>query len=87
VNLLEEKILNHEMEYKIDSVKDLILNDRDKEEKFEELVFYKMIELINQKRAYMFGAQKAVTARVISKHSLDVYKILKELIKSNLYLI
>lgn len=81
MNLLEEKIKNLDMEYKINNDKDLILDDRDKEEKLEELVFYKIIELINQNKSYLFGAQRAVTARFISKHRVDVYNILKEILK------
>ncbi|TFG13285.1 MAG: hypothetical protein EU535_05135 [Promethearchaeota archaeon] len=78
---MEEKIKNRDVEFKINKYRDLILNDKDKEEKLEELVFYKMIELINQNSSYMFGAQKAVTARFISKHRVDVYNILKEILK------
>jgi hypothetical protein len=84
VNLLEEKILHRELECKLDFTDDLVLTNRDKEESLEKLVFYKIIELMNQKKTYMFGAEKAATARFISKHRIDVYKILKEIIKGEI---
>jgi len=84
VNLLEEKILHRDMENKLDFNKDLVLSDRDQEERFEKLVFHKMIELMNQNRTYMFGTEKAATAKFISKHRMDMYKILKEIIKGEI---
>ncbi len=81
MSLLEEKIIYENMEYKPNNHKELILIDRDKEGKLNELVFKKMIELINKSRSYMLGPEKAVTARFISKYYMNVYEILKEVIK------
>jgi len=81
VNLLEEKIIFENMEYNPNYHKELILIDRDKEGNLNKLVFEKMIELINKSRSYMLGPEKASTARFISKHYMDVYRILKEIIK------
>ena len=43
-----------------------------------------MIELINKSKSYMLGPEKTATARFISKHYMDVYKILKEIIKKDM---
>ena len=84
MKLLEEKTKNRDKEYKINYDKDLILNDKDKEEKLEELVFYKMIGLINQNRSYILGAQRAVTARFISNHRVGVYNTSIKFLKDDL---
>ena len=83
MSLLDEKIIYENVEYKHNYHKELILIDRDKEEKLKELVFSKMIELINKSKSYMLGPEKTATARFISKHYMDVYKILKEIIKKD----
>jgi hypothetical protein len=78
---LEEKIVYEKMDYKHNNHIELLLVEGEKEEILNYLVFKKMIELINRSRSYMLGPEKTSTARFISKHYLDVYKILKELIK------
>ncbi|MFX1338452.1 MAG: hypothetical protein ACFFDK_07570 [Promethearchaeota archaeon] len=80
---MEEKIVVEKMEYKHDYHKELFLIDREKEEILNDLVFKKMIALINKSRSYMLGPEKTSAARFISKHYRDVYKILKEIIKKN----
>ena len=69
------------MEYKTDYHKEMILIDRDRGEKLNNLVFKKINALINKSRSYMLGPEKSATARFISKHHMDVYKILKEVIE------
>ncbi len=81
MSLLEKKIIYENVDYNLNLHEKSILNNGDKEDILKDLVFYKVIELINESRSYMFGPEKAVTARFISKHYIDVYKILKEIIK------
>ena len=81
MSLLEEKIIYKNVEYRFNHHKELILIDRNKERKSNDLGFKKIIELINKNRSYMLGPEKTSTARFISKHFLDVYEILKEIIK------
>jgi len=81
MKLLEEEIIYKNMEYKAIEYKKMISIERDKEEMLNDLVFKKIIELINKSRSYMLGPEKASTARFISKHHMDVYEILKKIIK------
>jgi hypothetical protein len=81
VSLLEEKIIYENMEYQTNYHKKLILIGRDQGRKLNDLVFEKIIELINKNKSYMLGPEKTSTARFISKHYMDVYEILKEVIK------
>jgi len=81
VSLLEEKIIYENMEYEPNLHKEFNLNNQDKKERMKELIFYKMIELINQSRSYMLGPEKTATARFVSKNSMDVYLMLKKLLK------
>ncbi len=81
MSLLEEKIIYGKIEYKPDYHKELILIDRDIDGKLNDLIFDKIIKLINRSRSYMLGPEKTTTARFISRHFMDVYEILKEFIK------
>ena len=79
--MLEEKIVYENMEYESDIHKELSLKNRDNEKKLNDQVFKKIIELINRSTSYMLGPEKTSTARFISKHYMDVYETLKEVIK------
>jgi len=81
VNLMEEKLVYKNLEYQHNFHKRSILYDRDNEEKVNELIFNKMIELINSSRSYMLGPEKTATAKFITKNIMDVYMTLKEIIK------
>ena len=81
VNLMEENLIYKNMEYQHYQHKKLISYDRDNKERVNELIFNKIVELINSSRSYMLGPEKTATAKFIAKNSLDVYKILKEIIK------
>ena len=83
MSLLEEKIIVRKMDYNHNYHKDFFLINREKEEILNNLVFEKMIDLINKHRSYMLGPEKTSVARFISKHYKDVYEILKEIIKKN----
>jgi len=84
VNLMEEKLVYKNLEYQHNLHKRSILYDRDNKERVNELIFYKMIELINRSRSYMLGPEKTATAKFISKNIIDVYVILKEIIKKEI---
>jgi len=71
------------MEYEPNLHKEFNLNNQDKKERMKELIFYKMIELINQSRSYMLGLEKTTIARFVSTNSMDVYLMLKEVIKKD----
>jgi hypothetical protein len=79
---LEEKIVYEHMEYNTNNHKNMIALDRDMEKKVKDLVLEKIVKLINRSRVYMLGPEKTSTARFISKHYMDVYEILKEIIKN-----
>ncbi len=81
VNLMEEKLVYKNLEYQHNFHRRSILYDRDNEEKVNELIFNKMIELINSSRSYMLGPEKTATAKFITKNMIDVYMTLKEIIK------
>ena len=81
VNLMEEKLVYKNLDYQHNLYEKSILYDRDNKERANELIFNKMIELINRSRSYMLGPEKASAARFISKHYMDVYRILKEIMK------
>lgn len=84
VNLMEEKLVYKNLEYEHNFHKRSILYDRDNEEKVNELIFNKMIELINSSRSYMLGPEKTATAKFITKNMIDVYMTLKEIIKNEI---
>lgn len=46
-----------------------------------EIVYNKIIHLINQKRLHMLGPEKTKTAKFISENFMDVFLLLKELIE------
>ena len=78
---MEEKLLYKNLEYQHSLHRKLILHDRDNKERVDELIFNKMIELINRSRSYMLGLEKTATAKFITNNIVDVYLILKEIIK------
>jgi len=84
VNLMEEKLVYKNLEYQHNFHRRSILYDRDNEEKVNELIFNKMIELINSSRSYMLGPEKTATAKFITKNMIDVYMTLKEIIKNEI---
>lgn len=84
MSLLEEKLIFQNVDYNPNNLKELNLIDRDKEGNLNKLVFEKMIELINKSRSYMLGPEKTSTARFISKYYMNVYEILKEIIKKEI---
>lgn len=84
VNLMEEKLVYKNLEYQHNLHEKSILYDRDNKERVNELIFNKMIELINRSRSYMLGPEKAVTAKFITKNMIDVYMTLKEIIKNEI---
>ena len=78
---MENKLVYKNLEYQHNRHKRSILNDRDNKERVNELIFNKMIELINRSRSYMFGPEITATAKFITKNIMDVYMTLKEIIK------
>ena len=84
MNLLEEKIIYENMEYKPRYYKKMISIEGDKEGKLNDLVFKKIIELINKSRSYMLGPEKTATAKFITRNIMDVYTILKDIIKNEI---
>ena len=84
VNLMEEKLVCKKVEYQHNLHKNSILYDRENKERINELIFNKMIELINSSRSYMLGPEKTATAKFITTHIMDVYMILKDIIKKEI---
>lgn len=84
VNLMEEKLVYKNLEYQHNLHRKLILLDRDNKERDDELIFNKVIELINRSRSYMLGPEKTATAKFITRNIIDVYLILKEIIKNEI---
>ena len=81
---MEEKLVYKNLEYQHNRYKKSILYDRDSKKRVDELIFNKMMELINRSRSYMLGPEKTATAKFITKNILDVYKILKDIIKNEI---
>ncbi len=81
---MEEKLVYKNLEYQHNLHRKLILHDRDNKEKVDELIFNKMIGLINRSRSYMLGPEKTATAKFITKNMIDVYMTLKEIIKNEI---
>ncbi len=84
VNLMEEKLVYKNLEYQHNLHKRSMLSDRDIKERVDELIFNKMIELINGSGSYMLGPEKTATAKFITKNMIDVYMTLKEIIKNEI---
>ena len=84
VNLMEEKLVYKNLEYQHNLHKRSILYNRDNKERVNELIFNKMIELINGSGSYMLGPEKTATAKFITKNMIDVYMTLKEIIKKEI---
>ena len=84
VNLMEEKLVYKNLEYEPNLHRKLILHDRDNKDRVDELIFNKLIELINRSRSYMLGPEKTAIAKFITKNIVDVYLILKEIIKNEI---
>jgi len=81
---MEEKLVYKNLEYQHNLHKRSILYDKDNNERVNELIFNKMIELMNNSRSYMLGPEKTATAKFITKNMIDVYMTLKEIIKNEI---
>lgn len=81
---MEEKLVYKNMEYQHNLHRRSILYDRDNKERVNELIFNRIIELIESSRNYMLGPEKTATANFITKNMIDVYMTLKEIIKNEI---
>ncbi|TFF96442.1 MAG: hypothetical protein EU544_00635 [Promethearchaeota archaeon] len=83
VKILEEKMGEQELDSHNPVIKSLAYQKKDKDIMRYQLVFQEMINLMNTKKTYMYGAEKSEAARFIAKNSNSVLKILKNIFSND----